>query len=269
KPGDLVLDLGTGTGVLAMFAAQQKPKKIYALDHSGIVELASSIAAHNQFDCIEFIQKNSREFSADERLDWIIHEQIGDYLFEENMVHNLLDLKSRLLKEDGKILPGKFQFYLEPVCLTDEHRIPFVWEEPIHGVDFSFLKSAEIAGKYRGDGDDTIMLESRSAEYLVCQPDPLVSFDLNTIKSADEIPHAVTKTKIAARSGSVDGLSLYFDVIFDDETRFDTSLMSTRTHWDRVFYRLPRRKVEAGDELTVRFEAGELADPGSWTVSLD
>ncbi len=36
KSGDIVVDLGTGTGILSLFSSQQNPKKIYAIDHSDL-----------------------------------------------------------------------------------------------------------------------------------------------------------------------------------------------------------------------------------------
>src|SRR5262245_26524052 len=41
---DSVLDLGTGTGLLALLAMKKKPKKIYAIDHSDIINSARAVA---------------------------------------------------------------------------------------------------------------------------------------------------------------------------------------------------------------------------------
>jgi protein arginine N-methyltransferase 1 len=41
--GDVVVDIGTGTGILSFFAAQQGPKKIYAIDHSSIIDVAKTV----------------------------------------------------------------------------------------------------------------------------------------------------------------------------------------------------------------------------------
>lgn len=48
RPGDVVVDLGTGTGILALFAAQQQAKQVYALDHSPFIEVARRIADANE-----------------------------------------------------------------------------------------------------------------------------------------------------------------------------------------------------------------------------
>ncbi len=98
KPGDVVVDLGTGTGILSFYAAEQKPKRIYAIDHSDIIKVARRIAEHNNISNIEFVQTNSRDFAPPENVDIILQEQMGDNLFNENMVQDVLDLKDRLLK---------------------------------------------------------------------------------------------------------------------------------------------------------------------------
>ena len=45
KPGDVVIDLGTGTGILAFMASRAGAKHIYAIDHSDFIDVAREIAA--------------------------------------------------------------------------------------------------------------------------------------------------------------------------------------------------------------------------------
>src|SRR5690606_12524273 len=124
QPGDVVVDLGTGSGILSFFAARRGARRVYAIDHSAFIEVAEAIAKKNEIGNVEFVRVNSREFHAKEEADVIIHEQIGDDLFDENMVENLLDLKRRVLKENGKIVPGRFELFLEPAVLKEDFRTP-------------------------------------------------------------------------------------------------------------------------------------------------
>ncbi len=126
--------------------------KIYAIDHTDIIDLAKRVAQHNKVDCIEFVKVNSRDFSLQGKADVIIHEQMGSFLLDENMVENLMDLKARVLKPGGRIIPAKFELYLEPVCLKRDHRLPFLWENNISGVDYSFLKDDEAYRRADHDG---------------------------------------------------------------------------------------------------------------------
>ena len=111
QPGDRVIDLGTGTGILAAFASRQGAAKVYALDHSSIIEEARALARHNTVENVDFIAIHSRKFELDEPVDVILHEQMGDLLFNEDMVVNTLDLRDRLLKKGSKVLPACFEFY--------------------------------------------------------------------------------------------------------------------------------------------------------------
>ena len=55
KPGDVVIDLGTGTGILAILAARQGAK-VYAIDHSDFIHVAEQIAKQNGIDNIQFLK---------------------------------------------------------------------------------------------------------------------------------------------------------------------------------------------------------------------
>ncbi len=49
KPGDVVLDLGSGTGILGLFALKVGASRVYAIDGSGLTQLSREIFAANGF----------------------------------------------------------------------------------------------------------------------------------------------------------------------------------------------------------------------------
>src|SRR5699024_8740404 len=176
----------------------------------------------------------------------IIHEQIGDELLTENMIDNLLDLKRRCLKPGGRILPARFELFLEPVQLKSERTIPYLWEQTVHGIDFSVLRECPEADRYRPPDYHCYLLEPSAVDTLLCRPEPILSFDLNRMQSASELRHVASVSRVTDRSGRMDGLALYFRVVFDDEIAFNTSPLRPVTHWRLKLFRSPEHQLGNG-----------------------
>ncbi len=266
-PGDVVVDLGTGTGVLSFLAAEAGATRIYAVDHSNFIAVARKVAEHNRIGGITFVKSGSREFDPGEKVDVILHEQMGDELFNENMLENILDLKRRLLKASGRVIPGKFGVYLEPVMLREDHRAPFVWEQRIAGADFGFLRGDGILDGFKQGNYDRRYVENRSVEAFLCEPEPVLTFDLNTITDGKEIPAVVETTKIIRTPGRMDGVCLYFDAIFDDRTVLTTSPAGTRTNWGNLLFRTEGKRVDAGEKISFRLRMEDPSKPATWSFT--
>lgn len=266
---DVILDLGTGTGILSFFAARQNPKKIYAIDHSDFIDVARCIATHNNIVNIEFEQCNSRNFNPGVKFDVIIHEQMGDYLFNENMVQNLLDLKCRLLKPEGKIIPGKFELYLEPASLAETFNVPFIWDNHNHDIDFGFLKNLKILEDYKPAEYVQQWLEANAVKCFTCTAEPVLSFDLNELYSEKAIPHSIEISKKIRTQSSIDGFCLFFKAIFDDEINFDTSPLSTNTHWGNCFFRIESRTHAVGEIINYQLTMPDLLNIKTWSVEIN
>ena len=248
--GHTVIDLGTGSGILALFAEQAGAKKIYAVDHSDFIAVGRQLAADNGSKNIEFLKINSRELSLPEKADVLIHEQIGDDLFNENMLENLLDLKRRVLKPEGRILPGRFELYLDPVQVRDAYRVPYLWENKIHGIDYAgFHQDLRITDYKRGNYEARFLAHC-AVEKILCEALPMLSFDLNAWAHASQLPTQLSASRTLTSAGTLDGFCLYFRVLFDDQNHFGTSPISTRTHWANRLFRTTQRKVAAGETLS-------------------
>ena len=73
KAGDVVFDLGAGTGILSLLGSLSRPKVIYAIEHSSFISVAKETAIRSGVNCIEFVHSNSRDFVPPERGDVIIN----------------------------------------------------------------------------------------------------------------------------------------------------------------------------------------------------
>jgi len=77
-PGSLVLDVGTGAGILALVACRFGARRVYAIEPSNIVEVGREIASANQYaDRITFFQQRSEQVQLPERVDVIVSDIRG------------------------------------------------------------------------------------------------------------------------------------------------------------------------------------------------
>ena len=75
----IILDVGCGTGILSMFAAQAGAKHVYAVDCSSIIDQARKIVERNGFaDKITLIKGKVEEIELPvEHVDIIVSEWMG------------------------------------------------------------------------------------------------------------------------------------------------------------------------------------------------
>jgi len=262
KPGDRVVDLGTGTGILAAWAARSGAAHVYAIDHSDILTPARALAAANRIENVEFRAVHSTEFTLDEPVDVILHEQMGDCLFDEGMVANVADLRDRLLKPGGRILPSRFEFYCEPMKIKDNRLVPFIWELSVHGYDYSCLERnrPQEPGYYHLASSDRGLVD-----HFLGEPVPLLAIDLHTLNEAD-LPREITFTRTVVNAGRLDGLAVYFRARVDDDLVLGTGPLDPgrAPHWGFRILRTGREEFAAGEQIEVRLTVGRWPDLDSW-----
>jgi protein arginine N-methyltransferase 1 len=261
--GDVVVDLGSGTGVLSFFAARQGAH-VHAVEHGPIVEAAQAVARDNGIDNVEFHRVHSRRLELPAKADVIVHEQIGDALFDERVVENIVDLRDRFLKPGGRILPSLLDLYIEPVQLRDDLRAPFAWQQQLHGIDFRALEPfTEMGHPYLYKS-----LRPFPHGQLLCKPEPVVSIDLHTATAAD-LPRQISYRRPVTSAGTFDGYCVYFDARFDAEIGFSSSPECPATNWATPLLRVSPRRVEPSETIELELTAGDLAMPSSWRWQAD
>jgi type I protein arginine methyltransferase len=264
-PGDRVVDLGTGTGILAAFAARRGAAKVYAIDHSDIIRHARRLAAANRVRNVEFIATHSTEFTVDEPVDVILHEQMGDCLFDEAMVANVTDLRDRILKPGGLILPGEFDLYCEPIQVKDSRHVPFIWELDVHGHDYSCMERSRPQDPwyYRVVSSDPTLVN-----HFLTEPEAILTIDLHTVQESC-LPHEICFTRTIVQPGRLDGYAIYFRARVDGDLCLSSAPLDPgrAPHWGFRILRTERMDFAVGDVIEMRLTIGNWAELDSWRWS--
>lgn len=265
QPGDRVIDLGTGTGILAALASRRGAAQVYAIDHSTILETARTLAEANRIARVEFISTHSTEFNLPEPVDVILHEQMGDCLFDEAMVANVCDLRDRLLKPGGLILPSRFEFYCEPIKVRDSRHVPFIWELEVHGYDYSVLERQrpQEPDYYQVRSSDLALIE-----HCLGEPAPVLTLDLHTVTEA-ALPHEIVFTRTVLHAGRLDGYAVYFRALVDHDLSLGSGPLDPgrAPHWGFRILRTERDDFNVGDVIEVRLTIGQWAEVDTWRWS--
>merc|ERR1712000_96179 len=120
--GKIVLDVGCGSGILSMFAAQAGAKKVYAVDASNVLERARKVFERNGFsDTIQTFKGLIEEIELPSKVDIIISEWMGYLLFFENMLPSVLYARDKYLVEGGKLFPDKCDLLMFGFAEQDKH----------------------------------------------------------------------------------------------------------------------------------------------------
>ena len=103
KKGDVALDLGTGMGILALFACQAGARKVYAIEARDVIEIAKRACLQNGYqDRVVFLKGLSYRLDLPEKVDVLITETMGNLGLEENILGTVMDARKRFLKRDGQ-----------------------------------------------------------------------------------------------------------------------------------------------------------------------
>ncbi len=120
-PDSYVVDLGTGSGVLALLAAKAGARKVTAVEISQeCIDYARRAVSMNGLeDQVEFFVGHFSEFRPRERADIVVCEMLSSMMLVEQQVPACFHAAKYILKKGGKMIPESATVWLVPVESPD------------------------------------------------------------------------------------------------------------------------------------------------------
>lgn len=256
---DVVIDIGTGTGVLAIAAARAGAKKVYAIEAGGMADVAQKTIDRAQLtDKIEVIRGWSTNITLPEKADVLVSEIIGNDPFGEKVMQTFSDARQRLLKPDARIIPDIMKVFALPVQIPDSFLKTQLAQAPdLHNwqawydIDFSAL------GELGFDQTDYFMMANfERLQQLTLHTKPA----LLTEVAFSRFEELSIENKITLNApGPFNGLLMYFELYLGDKVLSTNPRVADETNsWRTPVWHFPEfEKAKSGDQYTVHFNYTE------------
>jgi len=260
RRGDVVIDLGAGTGILGLLACRAGAARVYAIENGGMIELARALAHANGLDDrIIFLRAHSSEARLPELADVVLSDLIGRMGFDAGVFDVYADVR-RWLKPDARVIPGSIAITAAPVEQDAAHANVEFWSAPVAG----FHTDAALAWSRNTGYPRTV----HRHELLSSVP---ISADFRPME-ADAVLRIDGSTRMT-RAGRLHGLACWFAARMTDS---DPSIVMTnapgapnRIGRRNVFLPLhPAVTVRAGDRLDLDLRVRPRDMVVSWSVEV-
>ena len=257
KPGDVVLDIGSGTGVLACFACMAGAKHVYAIEQGPIISLAREICARNNLEKqITFINDWSTNIDLPEAADVLVTETIGNIGFEEGILRWVLDAKQRFLREDARIIPRVLEMFAVPIESSDDYAMVDDWDHYFYTFDFSPLHTLAA---------NNLLWVELEPEMFLSEPASLALAELARIDRRDLSGEA---SFIVTRQGTVHGFGGWFAAELAENIDLSNAPPQETSSWSQSFLPLESPlEVDAGDRLDLKIHTSHYAARWQWQVT--
>uniref|UniRef100_A0A8C3G5Z8 type I protein arginine methyltransferase n=1 Tax=Cyclopterus lumpus TaxID=8103 RepID=A0A8C3G5Z8_CYCLU len=241
----IVLDVGSGTGILSMFAAKAGAKHVYGIECSSISEYSERIIKSNHLDSVITIFKGKVEEVElpVEKVDIIISEWMGYCLFYESMLNTVIFARDKWLKPGGFMFPDRASLYV--VAIEDRQYKDFKihWWENVYGFDMTCVRNVAMMEP---------LVDVVDRKQVVTNSCLIKEVDIYTVKTEDLSFTSAFCLQIQ-RNDYIHALVTYFNIEFTKchkKTGFSTAPDAQYTHWKQtVFYLEDYLTVRRGEEI--------------------
>jgi protein arginine N-methyltransferase 1 len=246
RPGSVVLDIGTGTGLMALIACRLGARRVYAVDPGDSIHLARAVArSAGVADRVEFIQDISTRVDLPERADVVVSDLRGVLPLFQQHVRSIADARERLLAPGGVLVGVRDTVYAAPIEAPEEHRaITRPWDESGRGFDLGVARRAAL---------NTWSKVRVPPEQLLGEPRVWAVLDYRTIREPDV---RATMEWTARREGSMHGVAAWFQTELAEGVGFSTGLDAPETVYGTAFFPLLEPvPLAVGDTVSVELQA--------------
>lgn len=257
SPGDIVADLGAGSGILSMFAIRAGADRVYAIEVADFIDVAREIvAANGMADRIVCIQADAGSVELPEKVDLVYGDMTGVAGIEGNLLNVFKRFADNNLKPTGAFLPSHIDVYCAPFDDPEVHAPVSFWSKRHFGFDFSPCVPVS-AFRLR---NATFRPEGQLAEAAALW---------KTLVGRDDDAHfSAQHTFEVTRDGACHGFAIWFVGHLTRDVQIHTGPDQPEQVWRQGYLALEEPlSVQAGDAIAFQVEVHRAGSNFLWSWS--
>jgi protein arginine N-methyltransferase 1 len=152
RPGDIVVDLGAGSGILSVLACGAGARRAYAIEDTDAVSIARALVAATPYrDRIEIVHARSFDITLPEQADVLVADVHSTFGLQEQGLGAMLDARTRLLKAGGRLVPATMRLFVAPAEAADLYDTKVNgWRRVAHGVNLEPVRDLAVNSLHPG-----------------------------------------------------------------------------------------------------------------------
>jgi SAM-dependent methyltransferase len=256
RPGDVVVDLGAGTGLLSFFALEAGARRVYAIEMSRISELARELIEANGFqDRVTLISEISTKVRLPELCDVLVSETFSTFCFEtENNIEYLADARRRFLKPHARIIPESAETFLLP--FSSEAFGVGSFPEPFYGLNYQIFRQRLFAEPF---------LLRASGELFTELSDAVSCYKIDFTKDT-QLPGKTFVPFRIKRDGRLDGFLGWFKGSLCPGIAISNAPNLPLTNWWQLYFpTLEQHEVRTGQSIVLEIEPKMVDGEIEWS----
>jgi SAM-dependent methyltransferase len=266
KSGDVVVDLGAGTGLLSFFALQAGARHVYAIEMSRIADVTAELIETNGFrDRVTLLRKNSKKVRLPERCDVLVTETLSAFCFDsENTIEFVADARARFLKPGARIIPESAETFLLPFSSDafGAGRFTPAGSGPSQG--FCGLDYRPFQNRLYKE----TRLVRASGEPFVALSQPSTCYPVDFRKDTRNPEKTFVPFRITA-DGRLDGFLGWFEAQLCEGVTLSNSPYLPLTHWWQLYLPvLEQPHYRVGETLLLCLDPNIVAGEAQWKYAV-
>ncbi len=256
--GAHVVDLGCGVGVLGFFCLEAGAAKVWGIDHSDAIHLASEAADRAGFgESYECIADTSFRVTLPQAADLIICDHVGFFGFDYGIIAMLADARARMLAPGGVIMPKAIDLMVAAVSSEKCSALAGRWTNEAVPEHFHWLEEYQRNSRHAYDFTLSELISPASTiGHVAFDADTPENFSFETVLEI-------------AEDGEFHGLAGWFDCHLGGVVRMTNSPLSDASIKRSQAF-LPVKQafsVKQGDTIPVTLRFADDGTMITWSVT--